>query len=106
MAARRYYLSRRARDDLESISSYLAERSPTAARRVLTELRNTFQFLATNPESGTRRDDLHPNVRIYTPSRPARNYVVFFYPHPEGVEISDVIHAAQDWEELFARGDR
>jgi toxin ParE1/3/4 len=45
-------------------------------------------------------------VRIFTPSRPARNYVVFFYPHPDGIEISDVIRAAQDWEELFARGDR
>jgi toxin ParE1/3/4 len=81
MAARRYYLSRRARDDLDSISNYLGERNPHAARRVLTELRNTFQLLARNPEIGTLRDDLHPRVRLFTPSRPAGNYVVFFYPH-------------------------
>jgi plasmid stabilization system protein ParE len=106
MAARRYYLSRRARADLDSIAHYLAERNPKAARRVLTELRNTFQLLATSPESGTRRDDLHPNVRLFTPSPPARNFVVFFYPHPDGVEISDIIHAAQDWEGMFDRGER
>ena len=106
MAARRYHLSRRARADLDAISTYLAERSPGAARRVLTELRDTFQLLARNPQIGTRRDDLYPNVRIFTPSRPASNYLVFFYPRPDGVEISDVIHAARDCEGMFARGER
>jgi toxin ParE1/3/4 len=106
MAARRYYLSRRARADLDTISEYLRERSPEAARHVLTELRNTFQLLAKNPELGTRRDDLHPNVRVFSPSRPARNYIVFYYPRSNGVEIWDVIHAAQDWEGMFAHGQR
>ena len=106
MAARRYHLSRRARADLDSISSYLADRSPGAARHVLTELRKTFELLARHPQIGTSRDDLHPNVRTFTPSRPARNYIVFFYPRPGGVEVSDIIHAAQDWEGMFGRGER
>jgi toxin ParE1/3/4 len=106
MAAGRFHLSRRARADLDFIADSLAERSPDAARRVLTELRETFQALAQNPQIGTRRDDLHPNVRLFTPSRPASNYVIFFYPRPDGVEISDVIHAARDWEGAFERGER
>jgi toxin ParE1/3/4 len=106
MTAGRYYLSRRARADLDAIVDYLRERDPTAARSVLTALRTTFQLLADNPESGTRRDDLHPNVRLFTSRRPARNYVVFFYPRPDGVEISDIVHAAQDWEGMFGRGER
>ena len=106
MASRRYLLSRRARADLDSIVEFLATRNPGAARRVLTELRTTFQSLALNPEMGTRRDDLHADVRLFTPSRPAGNYVVFYYPTIDGVEIADIIHAAQDWEGMFAQGDR
>jgi toxin ParE1/3/4 len=106
MASRRYKLSRRARTDLDSISDYLGERSPESARRVLTELRNAFEYLAKNPEAGTSRDDLRPGVRFYAPPRPARNCMVVYYRQAEGVEISDVIHAARDWEGLFARGER
>jgi toxin ParE1/3/4 len=77
-----------------------------AARVVLTALRETFQYVASNPHSGTRRDDLHPNVRLFTSPRPANNYLVFFYARPDGVEISHIIHAAQDWERMFGRGER
>jgi plasmid stabilization system protein ParE len=106
MANRRYYLSRQARADLDGITEYLRVRSPESARRVLLELKSTFQVLADGPELGTRRDDLRTNVRIFSPSRPARHYIVFYYPHPNGIEISDVIHAAQDWPEMFSRDER
>jgi toxin ParE1/3/4 len=106
MAAHRYRLSRRARSDLDAIAGYLSENSPEAARGVLIELRDTFHLLARNPEIGTARDDLHPNVRLFTPAKPASNYVVFFYQSAGEVEISDVIHAARDWEGMFARGER
>jgi toxin ParE1/3/4 len=106
MAARRYHLSRRARADLDTIADYLRAHNPAAAHKVLTALYGTFQFLADNPESGTPRKDLHPNVRLFTSRRPARNYVIFFYPQPGGVEISDIVHAAQDWEGMFERGER
>lgn len=106
MATRKYLLSRQARADLDSITNYLAQKNRTAARRVLLELLRTFEFLAENPDCGTHRDDLFPNARLFSPSRPASNYVVFFYPISEGVEISDVVHAAQDWEGMFLRGER
>jgi toxin ParE1/3/4 len=102
----RYTLSRQAQLDLDAIALYLADQSRGAARRVLTELRNTFQLLAANPGIGTRRDDLYFEVRSFSPSRPAANNVIFFYPRSYGVEISDVIHAAQNWEDMFERGDR
>jgi toxin ParE1/3/4 len=106
MASRRYRISRRARADLDSIASYLAAASSIAARRVLLELEATFQSLARDPEIGTRRHDLHPNIRIFVPSRPASNYVVFYYPCPDGIEISDVVHAARDWIGMFSTGER
>ena len=106
MAAPQFYLSRRARAYLDLIADYLAKHSATAPRRVLLELWNTFKVLAASPEIGNRRDDLHPNVRTFTPSRPASSYIVFYYPRADGVEISDVIHAARDWPEMFASGER
>jgi toxin ParE1/3/4 len=106
MAAPRFHLSRRARADLDSIADYLASQSAIAPRRVLVELWNTFEVLAANPEIGNRRDDLHPNVRMFTPSRPASSYIVFYYPRANGIEISDVIHAARNWPGMFASGER
>lgn len=106
MAGRQFRLSRRARADLDAISDYLREQNRNAARKVMLALLESFRFLADNPGSGTARDDLHPNVRVFSPARPARNYVVFFYPRSDGIEISDVVHAAQDWEGMFARDER
>jgi toxin ParE1/3/4 len=106
MAAPKFYLSHRARADLDLIAGHLARQSETAPRLVLSELWDTFEILAASPEIGNRRDDLHPNVRMFTPSRPASSYIVFYYPRVDGVEISDVIHASRDWPGMFNRGAR
>lgn len=106
MATRRYRLSRRARADLDAIADYLRERDSGAARSVMMALRDAFRYLADNSGSGTARDDLHPHLRVYSPGRPARNYALFFYRRSDGIEISDIVHAARDWEGMFARGER
>jgi toxin ParE1/3/4 len=72
----------------------------------LTELRHTFLFLAANPNAGTLADSLRQGIRMYSPARPARNYLIFFYLRSDGVEISDVIHAARDWAGMFDREER
>lgn len=106
MTSRRYRISHRAREDLDNIAVYLSAKNSDAAGRVLLELQASFQALARNPDIGTRRDDLHPNIRIFVPSRPASNYVVFYYPRPDGIEVSDIIHAARDWIGMFSKGER
>ena len=99
-------LSKRALADLDGIADYLGERNPSAAARVLRTLRDAFDALALSPNMGVLRDDLHPGLRIFSPSRPAQNYVICFYPLADGVEISDIVHGARDWPELFRSGDR
>lgn len=106
MAGPQFHLSRRARADLDEISAYLGKQSSVAPRSVLLELWNTFEFLAANPNVGSRRDDLHPQVRMFSPSQPAHNYIIFFYARPDGVEISDILHAARDWVGMFEAGER
>lgn len=101
-----YRFSNQALDDLEGIADYLAARNPDAAIRVLETLHQLFRQLADTNEIGMRRDDLHEGIRLIVPPAPAHNYAVFFYPIENGVEISDVIHAARNWPDLFASGER
>lgn len=106
MSSSQVRLSKRALEDLEDIADYLSERNPNAAARVLQTLQKAFEALAESPQLGALRDDLHPGLRIFSPSRPAHNYVICFYSLADGVEISDVIHGARDWPELFHAGER
>jgi plasmid stabilization system protein ParE len=39
-------------------------------------------------------------------SKPAENFIVFYYLVPDGVMISRVIHAARDWPAILMGGDR
>jgi len=106
MPSPRYRISKRALADLDGIADYVGERNPNAASRVLQTLLKSFESLAGSPATGIARDDLHPGLRIFSPVRPAHNYVICFYSFDDGIEISDVIHAARDWPELFHSGDR
>ena len=106
MTRRRFRLWCRAKADLERIADSLGERSPGAADRVLNTLLSTFEPLAENPWMGMDRNDLRPQLRMFVPRRPADNYVIFYYPLPDGIEVSDVIHAARDWVGMFERGER
>lgn len=101
-----YRLSRQADRDLDGIADHIADFNPTAALDVLDTLHDTFAFLAKNPEAGTLREDLRPRLRIFSPGRPAHNYVIFFHPRADGIEVISVIHGAQDWTAMFRRGER
>jgi toxin ParE1/3/4 len=103
MSQRRYRLTNRALDNLDGIASYIGERDVAAADRVIEALIGCFAKLAENPEIGTKRDDLRPGLRVFSPPRPAHNYVVVFYEVGFGVEINAVIHGARDWPELITR---
>lgn len=105
MSDGRYRLSRRAHADMEGIAGYIGERNPAAADRVIDVLVDSFSVLAVHPELGTRRDDLRPGLRVYSPPRPAQNYVVLFYQSSNGVDINGVVHGARNWPELASSGD-
>jgi toxin ParE1/3/4 len=103
----RYRLSRQADIDLDHIAADVAAFNVRAALRVLDTLHEAFQTLAANPEIGAVRDDLMPNLRLFSPRRPASNYIIFYYELlGGGIEISDVVHGARDWAPLFTRGPR
>jgi toxin ParE1/3/4 len=106
MTSRTYRLTNQALADLDEIGDFLSSRRSSAANHVLDELKSTFRSLAANPEIGAIRNDLHLGLRMFVPAKPANNYVVFFSFIPNGVLITDVIHAARNWTAMFRRGER
>ena len=56
-----------------------------------------FQFLATQPHAGQARSDLAPELRFL----PVGNYLIFYRPIENGVEIARVIHGARDYGPEF-----
>jgi toxin ParE1/3/4 len=92
-----------ARRDVMGIADYIAENNLDAALRFLDAIDHTFRFLAANPQSGEpcqfRASHMH-GVRVW-PVQEFRNYLVFFRPTEDGVEIERVLHGACNIESIF-----
>ena len=88
--------TRDALQDLNEISSYLAERSPSAAAAVLDTIERTASRLDRFPYSAQETE--MPGVRA-TPALPFR-YIIFYRARQSDVEILYVRHAARrrPWE--------
>ncbi len=85
--------------DLDEIRDYINSRTPEAADRLLEQLFKRFQLLATQPLLGQLRDDLRPNLRLFS----AGSYVVFYYPAVNGIHVARVVHSSRDFTAIFPR---
>jgi len=84
---------------LKGIHTYVATDNRAAADRLIDNFFDHFQRLAEFPELGSRRDDLHPGLRIW----PEGSYAILYLPTPTGVDIAHVVHGARDLESLLAQ---
>lgn len=98
-----YRLARQADDDLEKIADYLADQSPRSATGVLEALFDTFTLLASFPLIGPLREDLGPSLRVFPGRGSAHNYLIFYYPTDEGIEVSTIIYGTRDYLQIFER---
>src|SRR3972149_6373834 len=101
MATYGYRISRPAIADLEEISDYLSLRSVSAAERVIDSLHDTFRVIARDREIGTSLENLRPGLRMSLGSKPADNFMVFYYLVSDGVMFSRVLHSARAWSALL-----
>ncbi len=92
-----YRVSEAAHGDLDEIWFYIAQDNPDAADRIVRTLVSRFAMLAGMPEVGRRREELSARLR----SLAVGNYVIFYRPLENGVEVVRVLHGARDLPPLF-----
>ena len=81
-----------AEEDLFEIWDHIAADSLIAADRFIEDVDEKLHLLAEQPLIGRTREELAPNLRSF----PAGNYVIFYRPIENGVEIARVLEGHQD----------
>jgi len=84
--------------DLDAQAEFIQQDSPDAAIRFLEAARETFDLLAKMPELGGVCEFGSPNaagIRVW-PIKGFKNYLIFYRPIQQGVEIIRVLHGARD----------
>ena len=78
--------------DLDSIWSYIAVDNVRAANEQIERIGEIFKMLVENPLAGRERPDLQRELRSF----PVGNYLVFYLPLADGVEVVRVMSGRQD----------
>ncbi|HAM52160.1 MAG TPA: type II toxin-antitoxin system RelE/ParE family toxin [Nitrospiraceae bacterium] len=86
-----------AETDLDDIWWYIAQDNPDAADRFIDEIAKRCQAIAQFPNMGTRRDDLMPSLRSFA----VGNYLIFYLPIDNGIDIVRVLPGMRDIDALF-----
>ncbi|HWB61510.1 MAG TPA: type II toxin-antitoxin system RelE/ParE family toxin [Chthoniobacteraceae bacterium] len=92
--------------ELWAIWDFIAEDNPDAATRVVEAAYKTFKNLALNPGLGRLRKFRNPKLKDIRSSRVSGfdNYLIFYRPISNGIQVLHVYHGARDIEALF--GDK
>jgi toxin ParE1/3/4 len=93
----RVQVTREARNDLAAIGSWLAQRNPEAARKVLEVLRRRVSQLRDRPLMGRHRPDLAEGLigLVVNP------YLVLYRVDDEDITVVRIIDGRRDLTKLF-----
>lgn len=94
---RQVVISEQAREDLLNIGEYISEHNSNAAFRLMKQFRDKFKLLGQFPHLGRERNDILLGLRCLI----VNEYLVFYQPNEDAVEIWRVRHSAQSLENLF-----
>ncbi|MEO0684337.1 MAG: type II toxin-antitoxin system RelE/ParE family toxin [Cyanobacteria bacterium J06649_11] len=84
--------------DIESIIDYVADNSNfDVAERLLKKINEKCNNLASFPNMGRKRDELLPSLRSF----PIDDYLIFYRPIEDGIEILRVVSGYRDLDALF-----
>lgn len=89
--------------DLDEQAKFIQRDGPQAAIRFLAAAEISFQRLASMPELGERQEfgsTKLAGLRRW-PVQGFENYLVFYHPTEQGIEIVRVLHAARDIAAFF-----
>jgi len=88
-----------AKADLKAINRYIAQDDPAAVRRLMAQIREQCQTLATFPEMGRLWEELNPPLRSF----PVGNYLIFYRPAAtSGIDVIAIVSGYRDLEVFFA----
>jgi toxin ParE1/3/4 len=90
--ANKPFKSPQAEIDVTSIWDFIAADSMKAADTLLARIEAAFNMLADTPFAGRARSDLATNLRSF----PVGNYIIFYIPIPDGIEVVRVMHGQRD----------
>jgi toxin ParE1/3/4 len=100
----RLFKHERAKQDLVDIYSYFFERSEQTAQNFLAETRQAFDLILRMPGIGRRWSSPIPELAtlgVTSVSRRFRDYLIFYRPTSEGIEIVTVLHGARDLAKIL-----
>ena len=83
--------------DLENIWLYIAQDSPKNADRFLDLIQEKCELIADFPRLGESCAELIDGLRSF----PVGNYLIFYFPLENGVNIVRVMHGSRDMNTQF-----
>ena len=78
--------------DIASIWEYIAQDNLPAADSLINRIEAAFDMLAQRPMIGRARDELRHGLRSF----PTGNYIIFYMPVSDGIEVVRVMHGRRD----------
>jgi len=93
-----YSFSDEAIEDLDEICEYIARSNPKSASKVFDEIRQKCKLVADFPNMGKSYERLSPNLRGIV----FKDYLIFYYPKEDGIDVVHVVNGYQDLEFLFS----
>ncbi len=98
-----YHLTEFAALSLEEIIRYIAINSPVHANKVRHEILKCCQLVADRPNLGKCRTDLAPiPIRMKSVTR-YPNYLVFYVPETQPLQILDILHGKRNLPRILGR---
>ncbi|HUT09631.1 MAG TPA: type II toxin-antitoxin system RelE/ParE family toxin [Thermoguttaceae bacterium] len=85
----------RAELDLAEIWTYIARDNPDAADRMIRRIDQRLRVLLAEPTMGEPMEQYRPGLRATA----VGNYVIYYSPTPEGIEVYRVLHGARQRED-------
>ena len=93
-----YSFSEEAIADLETICDYIAQNNPDAAIKLFETIRQKCKTVAQFPNMGKNYERLSSSLRGFM----VDDYIIFYYPRKNGIDIVRVVSGYQDLESLFS----
>ncbi len=97
----------KARADIDETAEYIARENAGAGIRFLTAIEETFKQLVDTPGLGRVRMYLDPRLKGLRSWRIGgfENWLAFYKPIDDEIEVVRVLHGARDLEPIFAEDE-